>query len=1018
MSKSVSRDRIDRTQQLTNRQDISALAELDRNISANLLQTLTVIDTEDLPKIKAIQQSLQQENSVRNLIEANVNTYNQLFEEYQSTNNKIASHGTWSLHPNPKTTWLSSKDQNRYDALYDQAVVLDTRMRTILDVTPARLDINMIPPGVWALNALRARRTNLATRATARTTLVGDVERFDVDAAINPLEWAWRIIANDFFKFWQTTGVVATYGFYDANSVPLSSHSLPWLLGSYYQIQFEHNGARRAWYVQNTAISINNANWEVTIAPNVQIFDSWGNDITPDTSYQIAMRAGADMNLAAMHWGDTNFTGGGWLHLLNVKDIIIERNVSENMSRRVLRNPAFIDDLESSLRYTHDREIWEMRARWGVLYATALENSDSVLNQVFEDYLTQNEQYDSLSGREKLHLKQELARMTSVHAVRPDGTSWLQQMFGVFWRTIVDAAWQLSVYNHNAWALVVFDEAFERYMQSDEADPQPSNEDRQNEVRYRTWLMNNIRTLMKNYYRYVLDWYLQNTVVVQWYNQLITSFFSQREQDKVDYERDPVAHNNAAAAALDAALPRRFSRRRNNGHDRWTRLMVWHSASVSDEVKVENWDDFSYEIESSFSRSPSVQTIIKIDGGDELIYHAQTPGQLLARILRGWGGRLGGQKQRMQIAFGVMKSLIKSCKEAWVYMTVPVDWSWGDEYRVSLSWEDKLKVERFDFDSATNEFHRNEATPRQSFDEHEMPDGQRLTGGFLVWTNDILNRMMDRQYASFRDTMNDSTNMARRFGRIMMWDRERMSYRAQPRLLRWLLTKWINRKQPDVDEFSFNVESGWKSLQISYHPSGEITIEGEDGQRRSGKRLWRLLNPKNMNWFWWVFNNRKNFTDWFELPILQWLYDNLSKQLMKNEKVNQYTYLVRDPRGQRMYAMYLDGNDTPKLGVFENHAAAQWLVMRGRRRWRLRWFPTHAIRELGEAEQQSVMWRPEIMDGFIQNMLKAREEIMRISTWRARGLSMNASNVSRGLGAALLGIGGVKAYGFWKALLT
>lgn len=39
---------------------------------------------------------------------------------------------------------------------------------------------------------------------------------------------------------------------------------------------------------------------------------------------------------------------------------------------------------------------------------------------------------------------------------------------------------------------------------------------------------------------------------------------------------------------------------------------------------------------------------------------------------------------------------------------------------------------------------------------------------------------------------------------------------------------------------------------------------------------------------------------------------------MQNERVNQYTYMVRDPRTKIVYTLHADQNGEPQIGVIEN----------------------------------------------------------------------------------------------------
>ena len=65
----------------------------------------------------------------------------------------------------------------------------------------------------------------------------------------------------------------------------------------------------------------------------------------------------------------------------------------------------------------------------------------------------------------------------------------------------------------------------------------------------------------------------------------------------------------------------------------------------------------------------------------------------------------------------------------------------------------------------------------------------------------------------------------------MTLDRERMSYKANPRRMRGLLTKWINRKQPGIEGFSFPVDVSGKTITVTYNPNGTMSIQGNGKTR-------------------------------------------------------------------------------------------------------------------------------------------------------------------------------------------
>lgn len=57
-------------------------------------------------------------------------------------------------------------------------------------------------------------------------------------------------------------------------------------------------------------------------------------------------------------------------------------------------------------------------------------------------------------------------------------------------------------------------------------------------------------------------------------------------------------------------------------------------------------------------------------------------------------------------------------------------------------------------------------------------------------------------------------------------------------------------------------------MNVDYKPDGTITLEA-NGKTRKGRNLAKLLNPTSMTLFGGIFANKKNFTDGFEIPVMQ-----------------------------------------------------------------------------------------------------------------------------------------------------
>ena len=53
--------------------------------------------------------------------------------------------------------------------------------------------------------------------------------------------------------------------------------------------------------------------------------------------------------------------------------------------------------------------------------------------------------------------------------------------------------------------------------------------------------------------------------------------------------------------------------------------------------------------------------------------------------------------------------------------------------------------------------------------------------------------------------------------------------------------------------------------------------------------------------------------------------------------------------------------------------------------------PEQGIRELNERDTQALLSRPDIMDTVVQNMLKSREELIRVPVGKYRSASLTAN---------------------------
>lgn len=741
------------------------------------------------------------------------------------------------------------------------------------------------------------------------------------------------------------------------------------------------DGKKLTRLIREADLVIDAAHGIVTFAANAQLYDHTGAVYTPPSgsiSFEVyptvVLPSGTTPSLDVYH----------------TKRLQISRSMNMANQTNVLNNPSFTTELNTYInRVSYPRHIAE------------IDSKDSQIYKSIRTHLEKHPEYARLNDQQKDNLYRQILNLTTVQALNNAVTPPVvtnQQLFGGvrFWDSItVTDAWD----NDNN-IMSPHSTLFASYVQGKYADPKPSADDLSSETSYRNWLSGKLSVLIENYFAYQLKSYLDTPLVTQAVNHTITDFVTDYEERT----RNAVTHNQlqGAARTIASCKPRNYGS--NTINNSWMRLLTGQGAEVAGEIIQADGTKTNYTSAIQMRSGKWVSVTLTLADGKPIILAGATPWDILAKILTWCGGRIDSERERMMLAFSTMKAIIKTAKEQGIHMTVPINGTNGDELRIQMDDNDIISVSRYNYNPTTDTFIK-DPNPNFHFDEQSIDDLHLRTPDFLINMNTWTNTILDRQYGQFRDTMHTGSSPISSFKRWMTFDRERMSYKANPRRLRWLLTKWLNRKENAVEEFSFPIQAGNKTGTVTYNPNGTITID-VDGKTRSGKNLAKLLNPRSFRMFWGLFSRKKNITDGLEMQIMQWLYEWLSGQLMDNSRVNAYTYMVRDSETQIVYAMYQDDTGTPQMGIIENvsryigngHTNTRDMIwytndiplLPGQNRWRCKWLPPQWIRQLDETERKAIMSRPEIMDGMMQNMLKSREEMLRIPLGRYRSASLTS----------------------------
>lgn len=976
--------------------DLSKLKTLLDKTAADHLHNLTVVDSNSSTMLEQIStqlttKQLMIDTELQNLI----GLYNTRYQELSQLVNSMTAYSqfdwsTWAFN----FTWNPyAPGNNRHSLEYTQYTNSTWRVSNLVNelisinggIHNGVINSTNIPVNQWSkLYEYSQALTNIQARQTEWMNIVDKTKNFDHTREMTLEKWTTLNTSLYLFQMGHIPQWNLTYSFEDAQPYTVQVDRWSWTRQAEQCVSIsvrEQDGTIKQLQIKASDCTINQTSGTINISNSPELFDINGVLYKPKQDYEFELNVWVDNNTTIQQ---TNATP---LKLHASKKLLVKRSVSLVHTNNVLTNPAFTAELNNRMVVSYGTDV------------KAIDKKDSAIYKTIQGHLEQHPDYAALSDHQKEGLYHTILWLTQINTVDQNGSPIVHSLFGG--STFANAITAIESRDKSTNQMSPHATLFASYVQSKDVAPKPSPDDMSSEVKYRNRLSRNLTALTKNYITNTLKNYLNNVYVTQAVNDTITSYVTDYHTKQLDSTTSTAQNAKTAADKLRSQRPKWAEK---DGLNKWTgrndsrlRLMAGKSATMSDTVMMEDGTEQSYTTTLNTRSGKGMSVTITLPDGKDLTLVAPTPGDLLSKILT--SARIDesqwGQRMRLMTAFWTLKALVKLARDAGAPLqNIPINWT-RDEYRIQLDDNDNISFAKYKYIDATHEFKKD--TP--AFDEKNPDHKIMMTHNFITDLNSTLNTILDNHYGQFKATMSNSTNIFKRAWRFMTFDRERMSYEADTnifwvRSLRWWMTKAMNRKEQPVEWFSFPIQSDHKNGTVSYDPKWVITIE-IDGKIRKGKNLAKLVNPFTMRNVFGVFQRKQNITDGFEMQIMNGIYSQLSWQLMQNTRVNKYTYFARDPQNGVMYACYAGDNGVPRMGIIEHADQNDMLMMDRQKGGRHVGIPEQGIRELNEQETNSVLSRPDVMDIMLQNMLKSREEIVRLPVGGYRSVWLTANVASQ-----------------------
>lgn len=960
--------------------DLPKLKTLLDKTAAEHLHNLTVVDIAASQNLEQISTQLTTKQlEIDTALQSLLWKYNMKYQELMQLVNSMSSYASFDA-----STWSCSftgavyTNNNKHTAEYTQYANSIGRINALVtelisingSFYSGMIQSTNIPANTWSqLYEYKQAFDKIGARQAEWMNIVNESKKFDHTRDMVLEQWKTLEASLYLFEMWQIPSNNVTYAFENANVYPVQVdrwNNTGRVSEDCISVTIkEQDGSIKSVQVKSSDCKIDTQNGRITISQQPEIFDVNGVIYKPKSDYEFELNVGVTYTATT-----TQQTHNTPLELQSSRKLLVKRSIS---------------GIDKNISLTAvESQFWNHLYRYIGQHISRPDTPHSEYKKMIMEELKKHGDFSALPEYHQQELFGQLVQ------------NWWT-LFGLIGTTDL-ANPKYDVSNPTAHPDIIDrNVAFGDYIKSKKVDPQPSADDMKSDTSFENWLSHNMGTLTKNFVAYHMRQLLDRTDIAHAINQQIINYAWVYEGQQLNSVSATATNAQSSAAKLRMQRPKGAEanklNKRTGRNDSWLRLLAGKTATMSDEVKMEDGTEKKYTATLNTRTGKGMSVTLKLPDDKDLTLVAPTPGDLLAKILTSAriDESLWGQRMRLMMAFGTLKALVKLARDAGAPMDIPINGT-RDEYRIDLDDNDNLSFARYKYNDTTDELDKD--TP--AFDEKNPDHKIMMTHNFITDLNQTLNTVLDTHYTKFKNTMSNGTSVFKRLGRFLAFDRNRMSYEADAnfygvRSLRGWMTKAMNRKQQPVHPFEFPIQTGTKQGTVSYDPKGIITITIDGKVVRKGKNLAKLVNPWAHRNLKGIFQRKDNITDGMEMQIMNGMYDNLTSQLLQNDKVSRYTYLVRDPISKVMYACYKGEDGNPRMGIIE-HTDQNKMLLMDRQRWgRHVGIPEQGIRELNERDAQAVLSRPDIMDTVVQNMLKSREELIRVPVGKYRSASLTAN---------------------------
>lgn len=438
----------------------------------------------------------------------------------------------------------------------------------------------------------------------------------------------------------------------------------------------------------------------------------------------------------------------------------------------------------------------------------------------------------------------------------------------------------------------------------------------------------------------------------------LTRFLDEIEKNKLDDDLNTRVNTDVS--------------RKNHKMDKWPRSLFhnrdtnymrffsWSSTNIKWQVvdiytntkpdEIDNPEPVKYDMDVSVTWKNNISVDIKIEWTNEIIHHKSwEPSALVRKIMR--DQRIKYWKARAHIWFNVYKAMVQMAKEK----------------NISLQYRDNHDHTRFvdienwniivrEIDNLTT---LNKEDWKIIFDQEKFINLNKFDEAS---NNGALRQWLDNLWIHFNYAMNSLHKQYRKWTeRRMLWIiKSRNRFRLPTSFRQSPIKKILNMRNKFNFDFSTNVNSGWKNIQITLQKN-KFTINMDWLKKPvSAKDLWKILNHRE--WKVRVFDGK-------ERDIAETVYVALISKLRENSKVNNTDFGVTDNITWNMYVLDQDWEfwmitkedlkryGSPVRWISKNSGSLSQL--------KLSWL---TVRKLENKQVKELMKNPFLMQRFVKAM--------------------------------------------------